>query len=123
VSASSTALVKELKSAFQEEGDEAAAKQMAAYMKNKFNFYGVKRPERDVIQRRILDQYGYPPSDEIEDVATKLFEDVHRESQYAALDILRHEVKRGPNRYRLLRSFTPQQIARTTESSLLTEPL
>ena len=82
--------------AFRDSANPANADPMAAYMKHRFQFFGIKRPARNEIQRGIFSTYGYPPQNQIEEVATILFADEYRESQYAALDILRHEVKKGP---------------------------
>ncbi len=82
--------------AFEGAANPALATPMAAYMKNRFPFYGIKRPERNALQKRILERDGYPPSDQIEEFASILFDAECRECQYLAVDILRHEVKRGP---------------------------
>ena len=61
---------------------------MAAYLKNKFTFIGIKTPERKVIQKQIIDKHGYPLLEEIEIVVKELWNLPFREFHHLAIDLI-----------------------------------
>jgi 3-methyladenine DNA glycosylase AlkD len=64
------------------------ARDMKAYMKNKFEFYGIKKPLRAELQRKIYHEAGLPGKEVFREIVCLLWEDGHRESHYLAMDIL-----------------------------------
>lgn len=62
---------------------------MQAYMKTDMPFYGVQKPGREAILRRVVEDY--PPADrqEYEELVTGLWEMPHREEKYLALGVAR----------------------------------
>lgn len=70
--------------------DPERATAMAAYMKTEMPFYGVGKPERKRVLRRLVE--GFPPQSP-EDYRTKvayLWEQPHREEKYLAISYARH---------------------------------
>ena len=67
---------------------------MKQYMKNRFEFYGIKSPKRKDLIRIFLKKYGLPPKNISESVVKILWNYPYRECQYAALDILERCVKK-----------------------------
>jgi 3-methyladenine DNA glycosylase AlkD len=65
------------------------AEPMAKYMKNHFEFLGIKRPIRDQLQRAFFKTQGLPSSDELDTVILDLWRQPEREYQYFALDLLK----------------------------------
>jgi 3-methyladenine DNA glycosylase AlkD len=76
--------------------DPSQAGPMRAYMKNRFLFFGIKSPARMELVRGFIAERGLPPVDEIEAVASQLWEAPERECQYAALDLTERLLKRLP---------------------------
>jgi len=72
---------------FYENRNDEHAEGMTKYMKYKFPFLGIKRPERSKLQREVIKQYK--KSSEIDwDFINKLWSLPEREFQYFAIDIL-----------------------------------
>jgi len=72
------------------------AEPMEAYMKNMFPFYGVKRPQRNELQRAFFKQFGLPQPDELADLTKSLWVLPERELHYFAMDLLVKLSKRLP---------------------------
>lgn len=64
------------------------AQPMKKYMKNQFDFLGIKRPLRNELQKQFIKQYGLPKLEEVNEVITTLWNKPEREYQYFALDLL-----------------------------------
>lgn len=77
-----------LVSAFEAAANPTLAGPMEAYMKNRFQFYGIKSPERRAIFRAFIKEHGLPPIDELEEIIESLWEQPLRECHYAAVDLL-----------------------------------
>ena len=58
------------------------AKQMKAYMKNKFEFYGINSPERNNAQRPFLVKQALPAKQNLEEIVKILWQKPQREFQY-----------------------------------------
>ena len=84
----SVVILNDLKKAFIQKTHPTDAVQMRAYMKNRFNFFGIKSQARREIQRAVL--AAHQPLDIIEtlNVVTLCWEQDEREFQYAAMDML-----------------------------------
>ncbi|WP_240371338.1 DNA alkylation repair protein [Anoxybacteroides rupiense] len=70
---------------------EANAGPMKQYMRNQFEFLGIKTPERRALLKEFLAQHGLPPRTELADIVSKLWEWPERELQYCALALLEKE--------------------------------
>jgi 3-methyladenine DNA glycosylase AlkD len=73
---------------FWEASIEEDREQMMAYMKNNFDFYGVKAPARREILSQIKPSLNRLDREEIFTLAEALWEEPYRESQYIGIDIL-----------------------------------
>ncbi|WP_226578210.1 DNA alkylation repair protein [Halobacillus litoralis] len=76
--------------------NEENQKQMEAYMKNHFSFYGIKSPERKQILAPILKEYRNITEEERLEASLELFQKPARECQYAALALLEKGKKKTP---------------------------
>ncbi|TFE02383.1 DNA alkylation repair protein [Jeotgalibacillus salarius] len=77
------------------------------YMRNQFDFLGVRTPIRRKLTKQFLEENGVPGKEHLENVVLTLWERPEREYQKAALDIIQAEKK----------SLTPDDM--TWLSSLL----
>src|SRR5687767_15115343 len=85
--------VKKLKSHFEEHSNPVIALPMAKYMRNKFEFLGIKTPERKFLSKEFFKIFGYPGKPVMEKVILALWQLPQREYQYIALDILEKSIK------------------------------
>ncbi len=75
--------------AFEAEANPANAGPMKRYMKDRFEFYGIKTPQRREIFRAFLKHYGLPHISQLEDVVKDLWSQPYRECHYCAVEIFR----------------------------------
>ncbi|MFC7686441.1 DNA alkylation repair protein [Ureibacillus sp. GCM10028918] len=78
------------------------------YMRNQFEFIGIRTPIRRKLTKQFFKEFGVPAKENLPDVILRLWELPEREYQKAALDILEREKK----------TFTPEDMPWL--SSLLT---
>ena len=78
---------KQLIQSFYEHGDQQQAKRMATYMKSKFPFLGIQKPQRAELQKEYIKQAKKLKSINW-DFVTALWNLPEREFQYLALDYL-----------------------------------
>ncbi len=78
-----------IKKIFAENADINNAVPMAKYMKNHFEFLGIKSPERKEIGRLVFKQYGLPEKNELKYIITQLWQLPQREYQYFAQEMLK----------------------------------
>ena len=84
---------------FAENGNEKIAFQMKKYMKDQFDYFGIKSPERKALKIEFLDLYGLPEPDQLEDIVRDCWQMPQREYQYFIMEILgRIAKKAGENR-------------------------
>lgn len=72
---------------FARSADDELAAGMAAYLKNRFAFYGVPAPLRKDLQRQYLTREALPTLDKLVDEVEKLWEQDGREAQYFTIDL------------------------------------
>ena len=77
-----------LKSLFQAHADPTTAEGMAAYMRNKFPFLGIKSPIRRQLEGEFINKNGLPSLDNLPTIMLDLWDLPEREYQYAALMLL-----------------------------------
>ncbi len=65
-----------------------------AYMKNRFEFYGIKSPIRREVQRPFLHKVALPPKDDLEGIVKALWEKPQREFQYFSQELAFKYVKK-----------------------------
>ena len=76
----------ELSSAFNEQRDAAIAEGQAAYLRNKFTFFGIKTPLRTSVQKKLFSKVALDES--LDRIVRDLWKKEEREFQHAACDLL-----------------------------------
>lgn len=61
---------------------------MKKYMRNQFEFYGLRSPERKELSRLFIKENGYPESHDINEVIKELWSLDEREFQFFAIELL-----------------------------------
>jgi 3-methyladenine DNA glycosylase AlkD len=88
--------VEEARRRFEAAAAAADAGPMAAYMKHRFEFLGLKTPARRALQKELLSAQSRPAPEAEERVARQLWAQPEREFQYLAIDLLRKSWRRAP---------------------------
>lgn len=83
-----------IKNIYERNKDIVIASGMSKYLKNKFEFYGIKKPLRTEISIDILKISKTLTEDEIIALVWDLWNEDYRELQYLALDLLRMNFKK-----------------------------
>jgi len=86
-------IVTELASIFESQQNPAAAIKMKAYMKGKFNYYGLNAPRRKELLKPFYNELRDLIDHDLIAFTRGCWEHPYRELQYAALDILSKRVK------------------------------
>jgi 3-methyladenine DNA glycosylase AlkD len=79
---------------FRQHGNEENAGPMEAYMRNQFEFLGIRTPERKALLRDFIKENGIPALDVLPEVVRTLWDQPEREFQYLALTLLDKERKK-----------------------------
>jgi 3-methyladenine DNA glycosylase AlkD len=86
--------VNALKTLYQPHADPVAAAPMKAYMRNQFEYLGIKTPEQSQLLKGFISEQGLPDLDDLAPILLDLWDLPEREFQYAALGLLgRFEAK------------------------------
>ncbi|HMP98177.1 MAG TPA: DNA alkylation repair protein, partial [Cyclobacteriaceae bacterium] len=80
--------IQEITKAFELAADADKAQQMAAYMKNRFSFYGIQKPMRQQITKTWIKSLSTLPFAQLEKLCIALWKKPQREFQYLVMDIL-----------------------------------
>ncbi len=88
--------VEDLQSLLQIHADPIAAEPMAAYMRDKFPFLGVKSPLRKQLEREFIHEHGLPPLEDLSNILLDLWSLPEREYQYVAHMLLGKFEKKLP---------------------------
>ena len=86
--------LKPLTNAFEDLRNDEIAEWAKKYLKGKFEFYGIKSPERRETLKLFLQKYGFP--DNMELMARTCWELPQREYQYFAMEVLNKRAKKAP---------------------------
>jgi 3-methyladenine DNA glycosylase AlkD len=79
--------VSEVETAFKNHANPENAEGQKAYMRNQFDFLGIKSPIRKEIQQSFLRKKNLPPKEELENIVKSLWDKPQREFQYFALEL------------------------------------
>lgn len=93
------AYIKSLTSLLQAHADPAAAVPMAAYMRNKFPYLGIKSQLLSKLEREFTDEHGFPSQEDLAPILRELWSLPEREYQYAALMLLGNSEKKLPPKF------------------------
>jgi 3-methyladenine DNA glycosylase AlkD len=80
-------MLSSLERAFTASKNPAIATQQAAYLKEKFNFFGLTKPVRAEIQKKIFKEHAIKNSVELQKSIEALWHKQEREFHYAAIDL------------------------------------
>lgn len=86
--------ISQLESDFILNSDSLIAKKQSAYLKDKFELFGIPTPLRKEIQKPFLMKVNLPPKEELTSIITDLWKKPQREFQYFALDLHRKYIKK-----------------------------
>lgn len=78
----------ELQKVFQENTNQTRAKQQAAYMKNKFAYYGLNSPQRRELQKPFLTKPFLPPKETAFQICKELWLKPQRELHYFSQELV-----------------------------------
>ncbi len=79
---------------FKQNRDEKHAGPMKKYMKDQFEFLGLKKPQRTECMRWFIRENDWPKESEWKVVVETLWEQPEREFQYAALEMIEKRISR-----------------------------
>ncbi len=80
--------VKQLELLFEASKHSNNAVRMKSYMRDQFEFYGIKSPLRKELLKQFLNNNGKPSVESLKEVVQLLWDNEHREMQYLAMDIM-----------------------------------
>lgn len=83
----------DLQKLFHEHRNEDDAIAMKKHMKSRFEFLGIKAPERQDLIKKYVKEHGWPLKDHIEDVVVGLYSLPYREFHYTAVEMADHLMK------------------------------
>jgi 3-methyladenine DNA glycosylase AlkD len=88
--------VRQLKALFEEHADPTQAAPMKKYMRDQFEYLGIKTPQNRTLLRQHIDEFGLPPIQDLDRVLRELWKLPQREFQYAGVGLLGHFEKQLP---------------------------
>ena len=77
-----------LKTLFEQNANPAQAAPMKKYMRDQFDYLGIKTPLRVALQNKFIKENGLPPLDELDSISRDLWGLPQREFQYAATSLI-----------------------------------
>lgn len=77
-----------LRELFEQNADPKTAAPMKKYMRDQFDFLGLKSPQRKQLQKTFIAQHGPPPIAGLDQITRDLWNLPQREYQYTAMDFL-----------------------------------
>ncbi len=80
--------VKQLKTLYEQNADPAQAPAMKKYMRDQFEYLGIKTPERAALQKEFYAERGLPEVTDLDTILRDLWSLPQREFQYTAVGLL-----------------------------------
>ena len=80
--------VKQIKTLFEKNADPAQAPAMKKYMRDQFEYLGIKTPQSVALQKEFYAKYGLPEINELDKILRDLWSLPQREFQYVAVGLL-----------------------------------
>ena len=102
--------VASLKRLFKQNADPVQAAPMKKYMRDQFEYLGIKTPKNVALQKEFFAEHGFPELSELDNVLRDLWSLPQREFQYVAVGLLGRFNKE-----------LPAKFIKTTESMILTK--
>lgn len=85
-----------VQSIFLEKGNHDIAEGQRAYLRNQFDFYGLKAPQWMALAKDIMAENGIPEGENLKEMVRSCFEDEHRELHYFGLTLVEKSLKKQP---------------------------
>lgn len=85
-----------VREAFRAQGNPDTAQGQMAYLRNQFEFFGLKMPQWMGITKGIHSVHGIPDGADLRSLVRLCFEDEHREMHYFGLETLQKALKKHP---------------------------
>lgn len=80
--------VRRLKALFKKHADVVQAAPMKKYMRNQFEYLGIKTPQNKALLNEFIHEYGLPPINDLDVILRDLWALPQREFQYVAVSLL-----------------------------------
>jgi len=77
-----------LKTLFEQNADPAQAGSMKRYMRDQFEYLGIKAPQSAALIKVVIKEHGLPPMAQLDTIARELWSLPQREFQYAAMTLM-----------------------------------
>lgn len=91
--------VASLKTLFEQNADPSQAAPMKKYMRDQFEYLGIKTPKNLVLQKEFFAEHGFPELSELDNVLRDLWFLPQREFQYVAVGLLGRFNKQIPAKF------------------------
>jgi 3-methyladenine DNA glycosylase AlkD len=91
--------VASLKTLFEQNADPSQAAPMKKYMRDQFEYLGIKTPKNVALQKEFFEEHGFPKLSELELVLRDLWSLPQREFQYVAVGLLGRFNKELPAKF------------------------
>ena len=88
-----------LKTLFEQNADPVQAAPMKKYMRDQFEYLGIKSPQFKQLMREFISTHGLPPIDELDAILRDLWSLPQREFQYAATSLLGRSENQLPAKF------------------------
>jgi 3-methyladenine DNA glycosylase AlkD len=98
--------LKPLQQLFERNADAETATGAKKYMRNRYEFYGIKSPLRKEIIRQFHKENGLPDYDRVEEIVKDCWQQPQREFQYFAMEMLKKIAKKAGKERIELYKFT-----------------
>ncbi len=85
-----------LKSHFEKHANPSQAAPMKKYMRDQFEYLGIKSPQVKLLLREHVTRYGLPTLEDVDDISLDLWSQPQREFQYAAISLMERLEKKLP---------------------------
>ncbi len=79
--------VNKLERLFEDNANPEISSKQSAYLKNNFQFYGIQKPQRKILQKSLFKDLSIKSESELVKVLDKLWKRKKRELHYAAIDL------------------------------------
>ncbi len=89
--------VTSLKTLFEQNANPSQAAPMKKYMRDQFEYLGIKSPLLKILFRQMVQENGYPGAHEMDQIVRELWQLPEREYQYAAISLLERLEKKLPS--------------------------
>ena len=80
--------VASLRTLFGQNADPSQATPMKKYMRDQFEYLGIKTPKNVALQKEFYEEYGFPPLSDLDTILVDLWSLPQREFQYVAVGLL-----------------------------------